>query len=77
MPLEFFIFLTAVVFTIFGYRMGRRATQRDMVEVTVASTISKLIADGYLKTEGSGEDMILLKVNEYEKDFRARKTPME
>jgi hypothetical protein len=61
MVVESFIFGTAVVFTLFGYSVGRTKANYDLVEQSVATTIDSLAKDGYLKTVGSGDSMIILK----------------
>jgi hypothetical protein len=58
-----FIFGTAVVFTICGYRMGKNKI-RNHVEMTIQS----LLDDGYLKAEGTGEEMKILKWREWVDD---------
>lgn len=55
---------TAVVFTAVGYIWG----VRSQLKSTVASTIDSLINDGYLKTRGTGKDMVILKWREWEND---------
>jgi hypothetical protein len=60
---ELFLFGTAVVFTMFGYSLGRKKADRELIEQSVASTVDSLIKDGYLKTAGTGKDMVILKCN--------------
>jgi hypothetical protein len=60
---ELFLFGTAVVFTMFGYSLGRKKVDRELIEQSVASTVDSLIKDGYLKTVGTGKDMVILKCN--------------
>jgi hypothetical protein len=60
---ELFLFGTAVVFTMFGYSLGRKKVDRELIEQSVASTVESLIKDGYLKTVGTGKDMVILKYN--------------
>lgn len=55
------IFITALIFTVVGWIWGK---QRH-VELVVASTIESLIEDGYLKTQGTGKDMQILKWREW------------
>lgn len=55
------IFITAVIFTIVGYSMGKNST-RALVELAISTTIDSLIREGYLKTRGVGKDMEILKV---------------
>jgi len=52
---------TAVIFTF----VGRFTAYRDALQDVVAATIDSLIEDGYIKTEGEGEDMEILKHWEY------------
>lgn len=61
MVVESFIFGTAVVFTLFGYSVGRKKANYNLIEDAVAATIDSLAKDGYLKTVGSGDSMIILK----------------
>ncbi len=63
MEMYFWLFGTAVLFTIMGYYF-RTVNDRQLILATVDSTIDKLIQDGYLRTEGSGEDLRILKPNE-------------
>lgn len=56
------IFITAVIFTIVGYGMGKNST-RALVELAISTTIDSLIREGYLKTRGVGKDMEILKIN--------------
>lgn len=55
---------TAVVFTAVGYIWGLRSQLQNVI----AATIDSLIADGYLKTRGTGDDMEILKWREWERD---------
>ena len=55
------LFIVAVVFTAVGWFWSKR----NHVEMVVASTIDSLIADGYLKTRGTGKDMEILKWQEW------------
>jgi anthranilate phosphoribosyltransferase len=57
-------FVIAVVFTAVGYVWGLRTQLKS----TVASTIDNLINEGYLKTRGTGKDMVVLKWREWEND---------
>mgnify|MGYP000965030953 CR=1 FL=1 len=54
------LFGTAILFTF----VGRYMAFRDAVEDVVGATIDQLIADGYLKTKGEGDEMELLKHGE-------------
>lgn len=56
------IFITAVLFTLVGYSMGKKST-RALVELAIATTIDNLIREGYLKTRGVGKNMEILKAN--------------
>lgn len=58
------IFIIAVVFTVVGWVMATK----NNVKNTVESTIDNLIKDGYLKTQGTGKDMVILKWREWEND---------
>ena len=58
------IFVVAVIFTAVGWAWGKRNT----VEIVVASTIDSLISDGYLKTQGEGKDMVILKWQDWNND---------
>lgn len=64
MEIYFWLFGTAVLFTIVGWAMGRKS----VVHTVVASTIDKLIKDGYLKTQGTGKNMEILKWREWNRD---------
>lgn len=57
-------FVIAVVFTAVGYVWGLQTQLKS----TVASTIDSLISDGYLKTRGTGKDIVILKWREWEND---------
>ncbi len=61
MVFETFIFITAVVFTLFGYSLGRKRANYNLVEQSVAATIDGLAKAGYLKTVGTGDNMVILK----------------
>lgn len=52
-----FIALAYVVGTLFGRYTARKDNVTDIVE----STIDSLIADGYIKTEGQGANMEIIK----------------
>lgn len=67
MTAEVFIFITAILFTGLGYTFGRRASTRTVVEVAVLHTIDSLIKEGYIKTRGTGENLTLIKVKDYDK----------
>ena len=51
------LLLTAVVFTAFGLWVGRRSQTQEVVEATIDS----LIEQNYIKTEGHGENMEIVK----------------
>jgi len=58
---EFWLFVTAVIFTVVGWYWGFKSTTINVVEATVDS----LIADGYLKTRTDDNGNIeILKFNE-------------
>jgi len=54
----------AVVFTVVGYFWGSQTRTKDIVSVTIDS----LINEGYLKTRGTGKDMVILKWREWKND---------
>ena len=56
--------LTAIVFTAFGYWTGRRSQTEDIVEATLDS----LINDGYVKTEGYGNNMEIIRWQDWCKE---------
>lgn len=54
------LFITAFVFTIVGHYWGRNSfgiSLRDIIDTTV----DRLIEEGYIRTEGKGSDLKLLK----------------
>lgn len=55
------LFGTAVVFTAFGRYMALKSHVVD----AVTATIDSLIEDGYLKTRGTGANMVILKHTEW------------
>lgn len=55
------LLITAVVFTGFGWYVGKREHTQDVVEATIDS----LIDDGYMKTKGSGAAMKILTWREW------------
>ena len=55
------LLLTAVVFTAFGLWVGRRSQTEEIVEATLDS----LIEDGYIKTEGRGANMEIIRWQEW------------
>lgn len=57
-------FGVAVVFTVVGYYWGSRTRTKSIVSVT----IDNLIKEGYLKTNGTGKDQVILKWREWKND---------
>jgi hypothetical protein len=57
-----------VVFTLVGYFMGKRNEQKALVE----AIIDQLINDGYLKTNGYGENLEIIKHSEWCNDKATR-----
>ena len=55
------LFGTAVVFTL----VGRYLFFRDHIHTVTAAVIDSLISDGYLKTQGTGKNMEILKWQEW------------
>jgi hypothetical protein len=51
------LLITAVAFTGYGYWVGKQ----DHVEDIIESTIDSLINDGYVKTEGHGDTLEIIK----------------
>lgn len=68
MYFEIFLFITAIVFTFLGYWMGKRNDQKALVE----AIIDQLINDGYLKTNGYGENLEIIKHSEWCNDKATR-----
>lgn len=60
-PMMWWLFGTAVVFTL----VGRYLFFRNHVHTVTAAVIDSLIDDGYLKTRGAGKDMEILKWREW------------
>lgn len=54
----------AVLFTAVGYSWGKKGNAKKIVE----STIDTLISDSYLKTRGTGKDIVVIKWREWEND---------
>ena len=54
-------FIIAVVFTAVGWHWGNRSE----IKPIVAATIDSLIEDGYLKTTGTGKDLVIIKWKEW------------
>ena len=55
---EWHLFITAVIFTFVGIKFVDR---KKLYETIVNSAIDTLIKEGYIKTRGKGDKMILLK----------------
>ena len=51
------LLIAAVVFTGYGYWVGKQRHVEDIIE----STIDSLINDGYVKTEGHGATLEIIK----------------
>jgi len=68
MEVYIFLFITAVVFTIVGYSMGAKQNTKEIAEVAIATCIDGLIRDDYLKTQGDGNAMVILKWTEWNND---------
>lgn len=58
------IALIAVVFTAYGYWWGLN----NQLKRTTEAVIDTLIEQGYLKTQGSGKDLEILKHTEWNKE---------
>ena len=58
---EIWLLFTAVIFTVYGWYMGTRATVLNVSEAVIDS----LIEQGYLKTRGTGKDIEVLKHTEW------------
>lgn len=54
------VFTTAIIFTVFGWYIGKSS----QIESLVATTIDSLIKDGYLRTRGKGANLEILKWDE-------------
>jgi hypothetical protein len=68
MEFYIFLFITAVVFTFVGSGMFTKSNTKKVAEVAIATCIDGLIKDGYLKTHGTGEHMLILKWDELHDD---------
>ncbi len=64
MEIYFWLFGTAVIFTLVGWAMGKKSSAYAIV----ASTIDRLIKDGYLKTRGTGTNLEILKWKDWNSD---------
>ena len=58
---EFWLFVTAVIFTIVGYYWGLKASVTNISEAVIDS----LIEQEFLKVRGTGKDMVILKHTEW------------
>jgi hypothetical protein len=61
-PMTLWLFGTAVLFTALGWYFGKRTQVIDIV----AATVDSLINDGYLKTRGEDQQMVILKWQDWE-----------
>jgi hypothetical protein len=68
MEFYIFLFITAVVFTFAGAKMSKRSIVKKVSDVAVATCMDSLISDGYLKTQGTGDSMTILKWTEWNND---------
>ena len=57
----FWLFFTAVVFTVAGYSMAKKKHDTELVLRAIDATIEKLIVEGYLQTRGSGDNLEIVK----------------
>ena len=68
MEVAVIVFVTAVVFTFVGKMMYKESIRDVIIQKTIAKTtdlvISRLIKDGYIKTEGTGDNLNILKHDE-------------
>ena len=68
MEVAVIVFVTAIVFTIVGKMMYKESIRDVIIQKTIAKTtdlvISRLIKDGYIKTEGTGDNLNILKHDE-------------
>jgi hypothetical protein len=60
--------ITAIIFTLFGKIMYRESIREKIIHETISKAtdivISRLINDGYIKTEGTGNSTVILKHDE-------------
>jgi len=61
MEMYFWLFFTAVVFTVAGYSMKKKKHDTELVLKAIDATIEKLIVEGYLQTRGSGDNLEIVK----------------
>jgi hypothetical protein len=64
MEMYLWLFFTAVVFTVAGYSMKKKKHDTELVLKAIDATIEKLIVEGYLKTKGSGDTLVILKYSD-------------
>jgi hypothetical protein len=57
----FWLGITAVVFTAFGYRVGRRIETQHVIEAATDTCIESLLDAGYLKAELQDDQLELVK----------------
>ena len=62
--MELWLIGTAVVFTAFGYYWG----MTNQLKYATEAVIDSLIEQGYLKTQGAGKNMEILKWREWKND---------
>jgi hypothetical protein len=60
-PVTWWLFGTAVVFTM----VGKYISFKNHVSIITEATIDQLIKEGYLKTRGTGKNMEILKHTEW------------
>lgn len=60
--IEIWLLVTALVFTAVGWFMAKRTHMSRAIE----GTIESLIEQGYLKTQGSGDDMVFIRWQDWE-----------
>lgn len=71
MEFYIFLFITAVIFTFAGINMSAiriNKINKKIADIAITACIDKLIKDGYLKTQGTGESMLVLKWDELHND---------
>ena len=61
---EMWLLFTAVIFTAYGWWLGLKVSASRITETVIDS----LISEGYLKTKGSGDDMIIVKYKDWKHD---------
>ena len=55
------ILSTAVIFTLVGWFWSINTTIKKLHAQLIEHTVDSLIEDGYIKTRGTGKDMVILK----------------